>query len=852
MKLKFQSNLDFQTEAVESVVALFETQRFSKDSQWDIGQEGTIANKLDIDQQTILNNLNIIQHKNKIATGRKLEGMNFSVEMETGTGKTYVYLRTIYELNSRYGFKKFIIVVPSIAIREGVLKTLKITEKHFRGLYGNASCKYYEYNSKKINQIRQFARSNNIEIMLLTIDAFNKNVNVMNQERDDLQGQKPINMIKKSRPILILDEPQNMETELAKESLEKLSPSFTLRYSATHKNPYNLTYRLDPVDAIKKGLVKKIEVASVRDSGDYNTSPIYCMDINSTPKSINAKLKVNKNTSAGLKRGQITVKSGENLGQKTDNSEYNEYVVSEIDYKRGFIKFSNGIKIEKDHMHGMELKQVMELQIRHAVEVHFQKFDQLKNEGIKPITLFFIDKVDNYKNKNGFIRRAFEKAFNELKLTDKNFTSLDVKEVQAGYFSSKSTDKTIKKDKVAFDLIMRDKEKLISFDEPVQFIFSHSALREGWDNPNVFTICTLNPTVSTMKKRQEIGRGMRLPVNQKGDRIVDGEYILTIVANESYEDYARQLQNEYVEEYGERMGLKPTNRRDRTTLKVKKEVQLCPEFKSLWQKVATKTKYAVRINSSELIKHCVEEINKMTIKTIKIQVEKVELSLDREKGVVTKFVGKSAVEANREYSVPDIVGHISKKTSLTRATVINILVKINNLDLVFNNPQEFVASCTTIIKEKLADFLVNGVEYVKIDDWYRMELFDDVDTYINCIVNAKKCIYDAVVCDSETEIAFAQELENMNNVKIFVKLPNWFVVETPIGRYNPDWAIVLDNTDEHGNIKNTLYFVAETKGSTDWKNLRDVEKRKIRCGERHFRAIDIKYRVVTKPSQLNI
>lgn len=851
MKLRFSGNLDFQMEAIEAIVGLFETQGFLKDDLWEIDQDGVIPNRLNIDQETILKNLNSVQRKNKIAGDKKLYGMNFSVEMETGTGKTYVYLRTIYELNNRYGFKKFIIVVPSIAISEGVLKTLRITENHFKNLYDGASCRYYKYSSKQINQIRQFARSGGIEVMVITIDAFNKNVNIMNQERDDLQGQRPIDMIKKSRPILILDEPQNMESAIAKESLEKLKPLFALRYSATHKNPYNLTYRLDPVEAIKKRLVKKIEVASVTDSGDYNAAPIQCIDIVSTSNSIKAKLRVNKNTSSGTKATLITVKNGDRLEQKTNNSEYSEYVVNEIDYRYNYIKFSNGLKIGLGEVHGKDRKQLIALQIKHAVEVHFQKFKSLKSKGVKPITLFFIDKVDNYNSEKGFIRQTFEREFNVIKHDYSDFRNKDVKQIHAGYFSKKSTERSMKKDKDVFDLIMRDKERLLSFDEPVQFIFSHSALREGWDNPNVFTICTLNPTISTMKKRQEIGRGMRLPVNQKGDRVVDGEHVLTIVANESYEEYAKQLQSEYIEEYGNSTNLpKPGNRRDRTTLKLKKSVQLHPKFSDLWGKIGKKTRYGVRINSAELVKHCIDEINKMTVNTIKIQVEKVELDLDRKKGVVTKFVGKSSVEATRDYTVPDIVSHIAIKTSLTRATIIDILTNIENLELVFNNPQEFVTSCTTIIKEKLADFLVNGVEYIKVNEWYRMELFGDINTYRSCVVDAEKSIYSAVACDSDVEKTFAEELEKMKNVKFFVKLPNWFIVETPIGKYNPDWAIVIDDTDEYGNVSDVLYIVAETKGSLDWKNLRDVEKRKIRCGERHFTAINTKYKVVTKPSEL--
>ena len=850
MQLKFQDNLDFQISAMRSIVGLFETQRFIEGDQWSVGENGIIPNRLDIESQTILDNLNKIQRLNKIPEDDNLHGMNFSVEMETGTGKTYVYLRTMFELNRRYGFKKFMIIVPSVAIREGVLKSLKITEKHFKSIYENIPYRYYEYDSKKINHIRQFARGSFIEIMVITMDSFNKYDNIMNQERDNLQGQRPIDLVKKTKPILILDEPQNMESDLAKKSIKKLEALFTLRYSATHKNPYNLTYRLDPVDAARKRLVKKIEVSSVTDSGDFNDAPIQCTDIKNTSRGISAKVMINKRTKSGIKASTITVKVDDDLIHKTNNSEYNGYAVSEINSKHNFIKFTNGVKILTGHTYGKNTKQIMEMQIRHAVELHFEKHKQLKRDGIKPLTLFFIDKVDNYVSEQGFIRNTFENAFRSLKKDYEDFKDVDVKSVHSGYFSSKSR-AHIKKDKEVFDLIMRDKEKLLSFDEPVQFIFSHSALREGWDNPNVFTICTLNLTESNMKKRQEIGRGMRLPVNQDGDRIINGDHVLTIVANERYEEYARTLQNEYVEEYGDGMAPpKPVNRRERTTLQPKRKFTLRPEFKILWEKVAKRTKYAVRLDSADLIHDCITEINKMTIDTIKVQIQRVELNLEKEKGITTKFIGKSKVEATHDYSIPDIIGYIVRETTLTRDTIVKILMGIDNLSLVFNNPQEFVMSCTTIIKERLADFLVNGVEYNKIDEWYRMSLFDDIETYKSYVVNANKSIYDGVVCDSDVEKTFAQDLENRNDIKLFVKLPRWFVVDTPIGTYNPDWAIVKDDVDELGYSRETFYLVAETKGSTNSVDLRDNEKRKIMCGQRHFKAVGVEYKVTTNASNL--
>ena len=846
MELKFQADLDFQAEAMESIVGLFETQKFAGEDRWSVEENGTIPNRLDIGQDAILENLNALQRANGIPEDPRLYGMNFSVEMETGTGKTYVYLRTVLELNKRYGLRKFMIVVPSVAIREGVLKSLKITEGHFKDLYANAQYRYYEYDPRKIGRIRQFARGSFVEIMVITVDSFNRDTNIMNQARDSLHGQRPIDLVSKTRPILILDEPQNMESDLAKASLKRLSPLFTLRYSATHRDRYNLAYRLDPVDAATKGLVKRIEVSSVTESDDPNGAAVQCTDIMSGPSGVRAKITVNKKTGRGVKPSALTVKDGDDLAGRTGNPEYDGYVVSEIDYRYGFVKFSNGAKIKKGESN-TDRRQIMRTQIRHAVEIHFQKYQELKRDGIKPLTLFFIDRVDNYASEDGFIRKAFEEAFDSLKPGD--FRSVDAGSVHRGYFSSKKTEKSIGRDREAFDLIMKDKEKLLSFETPVQFVFSHSALREGWDNPNVFTICTLNLTESAMKKRQEIGRGMRLPVNQDGARITGGGHVLTIVANEKYEEYARKLQSEYAEHGDGVAPPDPGNRRERTTLRPKRGFKMQPEFKTLWDRVSTKTKYAVKIDSEGLVRECVARINEMTVDKIKIRITRVELDLSRE-GVKTRFVGEGSEDAARDRSVPDMVGHIAEETSLTRKTIVRILTRIDNLCLAFRNPQEFAASCTTIIRSTLADYLANGVEYTKIDEWYEMDLFGKVDAYKRHVVEAGKTIYDGVVCDSDVERNFARNLDGEDNVRLFVKLPRWFTVDTPIGTYNPDWAIVKDKKDELGAVKETVYLVAETKGSADPDALRGTEKRKIRCGGKHFESIGVDYRVATDVSEL--
>ena len=854
MELKFQRNLDFQLDAIKSTRDIFESQKFAHESFVIIPENGIIPNKLDLTQEQILANVNKLQEDNNIEPIKKLDGMNFSIEMETGTGKTYVYLRTIFELYQNYGFKKFIVIVPSVAIREGALKNLKITEKHFKEIYGNTPYSYYEYDSKKINLIRQFARSNKIEIMVMTIDSFNKDTNIMNKQRDNLHGETPIDLVNKTRPILILDEPQNMESDIAKQAISNLNPLFTLRYSATHRNYYNLIYRLTPVDAYQKNLVKKIEVMSVVKEGDFNSAFIRCIEIKAEKKGIKTKLLLNKKLTNGYRVTEIVLKDGEDLSKKTQNSEYDGFVVTEINAKHNFVKFANGIRIRLGEEQGGNRKELMCIQIEQTVQEHFEKSLMLKPLGIKPLSLFFIDRVDNYLAEDGFIRKSFEKSFEKLKKEYNEFAKINVKDVHSGYFSKLKTEKAMQQDKDTFDLIMRDKERLLSFDEPVQFIFSHSALREGWDNPNVFNICTLNQTISGIKKRQEIGRGMRLPVNQEGDRLYGDQNILTVVANENYANYAAKLQTEYEEEYGSGGAPDIHERKKRTTLKLKKEFKLNPEFKELWKRVSKKTKYGVKINTEKLVDSCVSEIeSNISIDSINVNITTASLTLSENESqyeVKTDVQGTGRAQIKNNFPIPNLIEQLSKESRLTRSTIVKILTKIKNLDLVFQNPQSFISSVSSIIKEKLEDFLVDGIKYLEVDDWYKMELFKDILTYENAIIPVDHSIYNGIIWDSEIEKVFAKKLNDMSNVKLFIKLPNWFVIDTPIGNYNPDWAVVIDDVGLRGETRQKLYFVTETKGTTNLDDLRPDEKKKILCAKKHFKEISVKYDVVTNVDEL--
>ncbi|BAP62909.1 restriction endonuclease [Methanococcus maripaludis] len=843
MKFKFESDLEYQLDAINSVVSLFDGQNTKNLSFPHVVE----VNPKVISENKILENLRSIQKENNIKEGAELQGMDFSIEMETGTGKTYVYLRTILELNKKYGFKKFIIMVPSVAVREGVLKTLNITKEHFKQLYGNISYNFYQYDSAKLSKIREFSRSNTLEIMVMTLDSINKDTNIIKKHNDRLSGQKPIDMICRTNPILILDEPQNMESEKSKDSLKELNPLFKLRYSATHKNYYNLVYRLTPVDAYNKGLVKKIEVLSVIKDEDFNTDYIKCLDITVDKNKLKAQLEVNKKQKSGYVVKTVTVKHGDDLEKKSKNPNYQNFIVSGIDARSNQVKFSNGLIIKKGQNVGGDKEQIMKMQIRHTIEEHFRKQDILKPYGIKVLSLFFIDKVANYVEKEGFIRKTFIEEFNNVKRGFENYNDLDVTEVHKGYFSAYKSESGMESDKEAFDLIMKDKEKLLSFEEPTQFIFSHSALREGWDNPNVFNICTLNETVSELKKRQEIGRGVRLPVNQDGDRIYNLDFnILTVVANESYSDYVSKLQQEYFDEYGNLVDSpKPLNARDRTVLKLKKQFKLNPEFEELWKRISRKTNYAVKIDTKKLVEECVSEINSLNINSIRIKVEKIELSLNDD-GIKTLFIGEESEESNNNFEIPNLIELIANETKLTRNTIYEILAKVDNFNLIFKNPQEYIHSVSLIILEKLKEFLVNGINYVEIEDFWQMELFKNVEAYNDYIIPDKndKCIYDGIICDSDGEKNYAQVLEDNDLVKMFIKLPNWFFVETPIGKYNPDWAIVFDERDLTGASKEKLYLVRETKFVENLENLRPLEKYKIKCANEHFKTLGIDFKTV--------
>lgn len=891
MEFKLDAHLEYQLRAIQSVVDLFDGHPRTEVT-FTLDQIGIQPNVLALEPDKLLANLRRVQERNSLPVDEELAFIeeatedlglirfaNFTLEMETGTGKTYVYLRTALELYARYGFRKFIVVVPSVAVREGVLKSLEIVEKHFRTLYQNPPLRYYVYDSSKLSQVRTFAQSDGLEIMIMTIQSFQAENVVLRQERDQLQGDKPIRLIQATRPVLILDEPQNMESEDRIRALAYLNPLFALRYSATHRSVYNLVYRLTPLDAYRLGLVKKIEVAGLVEHG--SNRPYIRLDaVQVDRRTLKAKLLVDKLLrSSVLKRGVVTVRPGDNLEEKTGHVAYRGYIVEEIG--SGFVRFTPGLELMEGQEVGPDKEAIFRAQIRYTIREHFQKQRRLRGKGIKVLSLFFLDRVASYVNEdgnNGIALHLFRQEFNNLKKEFPEWATLEPDLTQTAYFAQKISKKGCKVTyfeeessndaraafKEAYELIMRSKERLLSFEEPVCFIFSHSALREGWDNPNIFQICTLNQTASVIRKRQEIGRGIRLCVNQNGERVFDRHYnVLTVVTNESYQDYVSKLQTEYREDLGDAAhGPKPGNALDRTHEECRRSKDLTdPAFLEIWEKIKDKTRYVLTVDSDKLIQDVVAELNQEQVSPPAIEVTKAVVDIEGD-ALTAKLVTAPKVygETSRPpfpnlFEVIDnLMKHSSPPIRVTRRTLLDILRRTTNQQGMLKNPQAFAAALVRILREALADQLVDGIRYEKTGCWYEASqiFLDEFMAYADRIKRQtadgkplSKSMYDGIEVESDFENRFADELEGNPEIEFYVKLPSRFKIPTPIGAYNPDWAIVLQERDPHGNlIAHRLYFIQETKETSRESELRsNDERRKVVCGRAHFRSLGVPYRV---------
>jgi type III restriction enzyme len=993
MKLQFDPNQAFQLDAVAAITELFDgqPQGASDYSVINVGEWGELfggqgrtelgmGNRLLLAPEKLHKNLRAIQINNDIDIAdpdAALEGWDlfdgpanearlsphFSVEMETGTGKTYVYLRTIFELSRRFGFQKFIIVVPSVAIREGVLKNIEITADHFRALYNNPPFEHFVYDAKKVNRLRQFATSNTLQILVINIDSFRKNFtgtedekksNVIYKEMDRaLGGRAPIEFVQAARPIVIIDEPQSVDsTEKAQEAIKALNPLCTLRYSATHRNPYNLVYRLDPVRAFELKLVKQIVVASAIAEGAANDAFVRVEAID-YKKGIKAKLRVHVQTADGPKEKSVTVKQGGDLFTlSNERAAYRDgFEVTEINAEPGgeYLRFSNGRTLRLGEEIGGLRDDVWRVQIKQTVKKHLDKELQLRSLGLKVLSLFFIDRVANYRDYGadglpvkGKFAEAFEGELAAL-AKEERYRTLEwlkepVERLHNGYFAQdkkgvlKDTRGDTQADDEVYNLIMKEKERLLSLDEPLRFIFSHSALREGWDNPNVFQICTLNETRSTIKKRQEIGRGLRLPVDQNGLRVFDESVNkLYVMANESYEDFARSLQSEYEQDCGVTFGKVPITAlakltrivddveqpigreaaetirkalvdqkmidsdsqiqpafdpkrkdfklempephgdltaavidllaayqierhirkdKDEGINRLKKEVALSPEFQALWDRIKPKTTYRVEFETEALVNRAVATIKKMErIEAPKIRVSAGQVQVTKA-GVSTTAVsvGEERIKSTTR-ALPDILAYLQNETELTRSTLVRILKESGRLSEIFENPQRFLDQIATILKYELHRLLVDGIKYERLvtdgkEAEWEMLLFknEELVNYLTAL-EVDKSVYEYVVYESEVEREFARKLDEREDIKLFVKLPGWFEIDTPVGKYNPDWAILKHNGQ-------ALYLVRETKGTKDFLKLRTSEADKVRCGQRHFEALGVPFAVAVTADEI--
>ena len=891
MKLKFDPNQQYQLDATNAVVDVFAGQPKDSDGavrhidqDRQLSLEATIArgNSLVLDAVQIAENMRAVQQRNDILPDENdltdepspvdnlPHGMNFSIEMETGTGKTYVYLRTIHELHQRYGWKKFIIVVPSIAIREGVLKNLEITREHFADIYSKPEMNYYVWDSKKTGQAREFATNDTLQIMVITIDSFAKAQNVMNRQSD--YG-RPLDFIKATRPVVILDEPQNMETDTRRNAIASLHPLCTLRYSATHKHLYNLLYRLTPVDAYDKGLVKKIEVHSVQSEDNYNDAYINVLSLERQSKAHPfARIEVDVSDEYGLQRKIIKVFQGDDLEAKTGRSIYAGYYIESINHgdADNCVEFSNGKVVYVGQRDESLHDDIIKRQIELTIDDHFDKQRRLGSD-VKVLSLFFIDKVVNYREytangvQKGKFAKWFEEAYAKVASKPKYAGVMDgllASEVHNGYFAAdkngqwkdsrdtKGEGGRTKDDDTAYGLIMKDKERLLDINEPLRFIFSHSALREGWDNPNVFQICTLNETSSQMKKRQEIGRGLRLPVNANGQRIYsDSINVLTVVANESYADFSRKLQTEIEEETGIKFSGRIKNRDNRRAVRFQKSRALDPAFKKLWDRIKHKTTYRVAIDIEKLVAEAANELAQATISRPHIAEAKVLInSMNNDSGFMVRETSFNTYAVRQtEVKIPNLLADIQRRTQMTRRLIFDVLDKAQMFHAIPVNPQQVIDEAVRAINHAKQRLAVDGIRYYKTGECYDMALFenDELQAYLYdaamksgaiAVTEHAKTIYDYVTVDSEVEREFMQSLEDNASVKFYIKLPSWFKIDTPVGKYNPDWAVAFDGDKR-------IYFVAETKSSEDINDnhLSANERSKITAARQHFTEIDVPY-----------
>ncbi len=980
--------LSYQKESILAVTDLFKGQEACRTeftvsrAQADGTQDQLIkenylgyGNRLTLLDDEILANLQAVQLRHGLKPDSELNSGDFTVEMETGTGKTYSYLRTIFELNQRYGFTKFIIVVPSVAIKEGVFKSLKMTEAHFKSLYANTPYRYFLYDSSVLSDVRTFALSGTIEIMVMTVQAINKSgdeaeaeaeakdavkakeksKNVIYRASEKTSGEKPIDLIRQTRPVLIVDEPQSVDGGLegrGRQALARLNPLCTLRYSATHAEKHHMVYRLDAVDAYNRNLVKTIEVAAARVESGNNKAYVRFLGVKNKRGTLTARVELDLQKGKTVQRKEIDVGIG-SLELETNRDIYADIQVTNFGTNKDgeqFLELSNLDRPLKvgEAIGALDGDSFTRQLFARTIEEHLKKELRLRPQGIKVLSLFFIDRVEHYRTYDeagnrgkGRYQVLFEEEYRKAAKRPE-FNTLfkdvdldtDAADVHNGYFSKdkkkvgdktveidKDTNGTTKADDDAYKLIMQDKERLLSFDTKLKFIFSHSALREGWDNPNVFQICSLREMGTERERRQTIGRGLRICVNRDGDRVRStGVNTLTIIASEPFEQYAEALQAEIEKDTGIRFGivedhqfanipvtvangetvplgvaqsealwtalkandyinaqgkvqdklrtalktktlvlpeafqaqqaqieeilrklagkLEIKNADERHFIKARKQVLDSPEFQALWDRIKYQTSYEVEFDPEALIAKSAKALaDGPSIKKTHLEWRTADLAIGR--GGVTaaeRGAARTIVLNESDIVLPDLLTDLQERTHLTRRSLVRILKESGRIDDFTRNPQQFIEIAAECINRTKRHFLVDGIKYQRLGDayFYAQSLFEqeELTGYLKNMLAVQKSIYEQIVYQSDTEANFAEQMESNEAVKLFAKLPNWFKVPTPLGTYNPDWAVLIE---KDGTEK--LYFVVETKSGLFADDVRDKESKKMECGEAHFKAI---------------
>jgi len=874
MELKLE-NLKYQDDAIQSVVKVFDgTEKNTFDNACSEGIRSNVS-KLSVEQ--LQENIKLITEENgiELETSKLTEETELTIEMETGTGKTLVYIKTIYELYKHYGFTKFIILVPSVAIRQGVLGTFRSFNSQLESIYGfkpNA----FEYDSKKLSKVTNFIEDQHPQVMIMTLASFNSEDKILNQaQREDLFANIPfIDAIGKTNPIILMDEPQEgMDTENSVKQITKLNPLFKIRYSATHKVVKNLLYRLTPYNSYKQGLVKKIEVLTVTEKNDEATIKIELAEIQNGTSAPKAKLKAwHQSNSTNKFDFKLTtwLKVDDNLGEKTNNPSYLNYKIERINksLKTGkwSITFSNGVELFEKQASG-NLENIWALQLEWLIHRHFTKTQKLATSGIKCLSLIFIDRVANYMGETPIIKNLFIEKYKGI-YPDYNdgkpASDQHIQDIQGYYFAQKASGEYadneggVKEQGKIYELILKGKEELLTISNPVQFIFSHSALGVGWDNPNVFNIATLNTSYSEIRKRQEIGRGLRICVNQDGQRIYDpltvedAERInqLTVIPNETYETFVTQYQEEIKAIYGNTKagaGMIHTHKgkpQDEVQFKRNPSNTIDAAFKRFWKLLAKKTDYTIAFNEENLIKTATQRINSITIPDYVIEASSHLINEITDEGKQDTFGGTESIKQKARFTPLDLVEELSENTGLSFNTLFEIVKNLENYSEWIKNPPRFVHEAGSIIRNVELDEMLRGLDYLLTGEEFPFDFHDYMKNISsnNIIETPNRGVFDKMIYDSYIERTFCIGADRDPEIVCFIKLPSWYKIKTPIGEYEPDFGLVMKRKELKSGNENEFYFVIETKGTNninDKKAITESEGYKIKCAMKHFTTLGV-------------